>query len=147
MPVLVTTLPIKGKPEAPVTMDQIKKMHDNYVSGLIHTPFPNDATSAWISLNEVLALMSDNKGATGIRIYYGRYLPGTVINGKDYSNLHGVILVATKHTDIKEDPTIDNSNDMLTPNVNYVSYSVYGGQGDDNIPTKPPYTAAGAVIG
>ena len=143
MPVLVTTTP--GPDAVPVSMKEIKEMHDNYVNGL-NSPHLNDATSAWVSVNEVLALIADNNGSTGIRIYYGRYLPGTIIGGKDYSNMHGVILVSTKHTDINQDPTIDNSNDMLTPNVSYVSYSNYGGQGDDNIPTKPPHIALGATI-
>jgi hypothetical protein len=96
-----------------------------------------DTVSAWVSVSEVLSLVAENN-ANGIRIYYGRH------NDDDpkYPNRHNVILVATRDKSNPENPTTEESEDLLNEDedngiVNSVSLT-FAGVGDDTIPLCKP---------
>ena len=125
-------------PNLPTTDAAIKEMHAYYKE----TMKPGDATSAWVTLDEIEALIKDNtiNGVvpTGIRILYGRHKQSTKeALGYEYKDKHNVILVAT-HASTADTPTTEASQDLLG-DENFVSVSLpYRGMGDDSIPLCPP---------
>jgi hypothetical protein len=124
----------------PVIYNDIKTMVNYYRNGLPDLANgDSDATSAWVSVSEILNLIADNN-ANGIRIYYGRH----DINGTVYPGKHNVILVATRDVVEPSKPIPEQSDDLLNFDatagpVNSVSVSYdYDGMGDDQIPLCPP---------
>lgn len=124
-----------------------------------------DAHSGWVSIKEILQLISDNtdiaKGIvpSGIRIYFGRHKcnESVIIDGDEYRGIHNVILVATqvKHNPVSfNSATIRNSSDILYDGTEkdmdgfIASVSgVYAGKADDNIPHHPPADLSGLTPG
>jgi hypothetical protein len=115
----------------PVTPKEINRLVKNYKD----TMADDDTRSAWFSIYELMALISDNKG-NGVRIYYGRHDK----DHKLYPKRHNVILVATRDADNPENPSSENSHDLLDPNVNGVGANPasYKGMGLDMGPLCPP---------
>jgi len=131
-------LHLKGSPNLPTAAAAIKEMHAYYKE----TMTPGDATSAWVTLEEINALIKDNTingvAPNGIRILYGRHKLSTLHTlGFEYKDKHNVILVAT-HDENIEKPQTESSQDLLGKD-NFVSVSLpYAGMGDDSIPLCPP---------
>ncbi|WDF77777.1 hypothetical protein PQ469_28225 [Mucilaginibacter sp. KACC 22773] len=119
----------------PIIPAAIKVMVDNYRS----TMPAGDAKSAWVSISEVLELIAQNN-ANGIRIYYGRHGD----DDADYPRKHNVILVATRDAIHPENPSPENSNDLLNYDANKgpvdsITLGRFSGLGDDVIPLCPPH--------
>jgi hypothetical protein len=121
----------------PIVLSEIKKMTDRYRSNM---PV-GDSKSVWVSKAEVEALLTDNAGANGIRIYYGRHAPDDTA---DFRNKHNLILVATAGPNVVGAPlSSETSVDQLNQNkekgpVNSVTVG-FSGDGDDAIPLCPPH--------
>ena len=101
-----------------------------------------DALSCWLSVKEIFALIAENPGMNGIRIYYGRHRGSTLSKDlpREYQDRHNIILVPTSDKVNPANPSVENSNDMLNADetrdfVNSVSYS---GKGADGAPPSPP---------
>jgi|GEM_PF-6127956 len=139
MPIKLDYNPDGTFPAVPIVYEEILRMTKLYKAGL-PADF-DDARSAWVSVDELKALINDNEGANGIRIYYGRYEKDSDI----YQGQHNVILVATKDSETPDHPTPAKSDDQLNydkhkGDVNSISYTSgsYTGMGDDTIPLCPP---------
>jgi len=107
-------------------------------------PWIQEVQSAWVSKNELLALLEDNK-ANGLRIHYGCHNESTSKDPRaDYLGLHNVILVATIDSVNPDNPTTENSVDQLDvtkteqANAMLPPPGSYGGSGGDLIPLCPP---------
>ncbi len=128
----------KVSPDLPTADAEIKEMHAYYKETMAH----GDATSAWVTIEEINALIKDNTingvAPNGIRILYGRHKRSTLkALGAEYKDKHNVILVATHDTNA-EKPQTEGSRDLLGKD-NSVSVSLpYAGMGDDSIPLCPP---------
>jgi len=132
--------------DLPIAYVQIENLKKNYNTNLPVLPDGNlDATSAWVSIYELNALIADNN-ANGIRIYYGRHGANDI-----YPYHHGIVMVATYDSVTPQHPTTTNSVDLLNKDpkqgpVNSVSFSgdgPYTGNGDDAIPLCPPACLTG----
>lgn len=95
------------------------------------TQYPNEPISGWVSVNEILNLISNND-ANGVRIYFGRHDK----NDKDYPDMLTVFLVATHDT--SSAPTLENSIDVVSTTASSAGATFYVGLGDDRIPLCPP---------
>lgn len=128
---------------APIVKQEILKLIDHYRKDMRR----NDTQSGWVSAEEILALINDNK-ADGIRIYFGRH------KEKDeyYPDQLNVILVATKNSEPGAEATYKNSVDQLNefkangpvnsvtfnfPYQDYTDSGEYRGRGADTIPLCP----------
>lgn len=135
MPVKLNAYPAGEVPLEPVIPQIIANMRKNYSTKL---PEPN-TESGWVSIYELMEFISDNKG-NGVRIYFGRHDE----KHPNYKNQNTVILVATRDTVNPNDPTTENSVDLLNAyeakgEVNSVILSTgYEGKGGDTIPLCPP---------
>lgn len=139
MPVKLDFDPDGSAPLLPIIYAEIVTMVKNYHD----TPgLADDTKSCWVSVNELMELISANK-ANGIRIYYGRHNP----TDKLYPGRHNVILVSTFDAENPQNPTSETSVDQLNYTapalINSVSYS---GQGGDAIPLCPPRCPPGAQL-
>jgi hypothetical protein len=121
----------------PIVLPAIKKLIENYRADMR----TGDTQSAWVSAEEINALLKDNN-ADGIRVYYGRHEK----NDRKYPNQQNIILVATKKSDAGSMPSFKNSVDQLNEFtkdgiVNSVVFNLrdgdYGGMGADAIPLCP----------
>lgn len=113
----------------PIGYKEIEKMIQDYEDGI-----KNDTTSAWVSIYDLLALISDNK-ANGIRLYFGRHSK----DDTKYPGQHNVIFVATRDEKDFQHPTTQNSFDLLDRNkVELTERESYEGQGGDAIPLCKP---------
>ena len=121
----------------PIVKAEIQKLIGNYVRDMR----PGDTRSAWVSAEEISALLKDND-ADGIRIYYGRHKK----DDKLFPDQHNVILVATKNSKPGSVPCYRSSVDQLNEfksngPVNSVTFNFhhgdYVGRGDDAIPLCP----------
>ena len=140
----------------PVSKDAIMKMKEEYEKSFhkhstknLKKKFPDrpwiqEVQSAWISKNELLALLEDNN-ANGLRIHYGCHHESTHKDPrKDYHGLHNIILVATVDAVNPEKPTLKNSVDQLADATGKQSKALaktagaYTGKGGDLIPLCPP---------
>lgn len=125
-------------PDLPTADDLIKEMHAYYKQDMR----AGDATSAWVTIAEIQALIKDNtvngKAPNGIRILYGRHKRSTkAALGYEYKDLHNVILIAT--FDLNADsPHTENSHDLLSAQHSATFSPPYQGMGDDSIPLCPP---------
>jgi hypothetical protein len=124
-------------PLVPIVLSEIKKMTDRYRS----TMPAGDTKSLWVSQAEIDALIKDNPGANGIRLYYGRHAPDDT---SDLKSKHNMILVATKGPNVVGAPlssenSVDQLNDAIENGpVNSVIVG-FSGMGDDAIPLCPPH--------
>lgn len=104
-------------------------------------PWIEEVSSTWVSRKELEALLDDNN-ADGLRIYYGCHHESTHKDPhKDYHGLHNVILVATKETVDPNNPTTENSKDVLQEADTKASAPKalsYAGSGGDLTPLCPP---------
>jgi hypothetical protein len=116
--------PSLGLDLVPTPLSQVKAMVKNYRQ---NSP-ADETTSAWVSVKEIQALISDNH-ANGIRIYYGRHDASGI-----YPNMHNVILVATIDSNNPLNPTPEYSADQLSD----VNTATFAQAGDDAIPLCPP---------
>ena len=140
----------------PISSAAITKMKEEYEKTLrkfstenLRKKFPDrpwiqEVQSAWVSKNELLALLDDNK-ANGLRIYYGCHNKSTSADPRaDYLGLHNVILVSTIDSVSPDKPTTENSVDQLIDEANSEKADSapppgpYGGHGGDLIPLCPP---------
>lgn len=161
MPVkLINELP-GGVPMKPTPKEQIKTMVDEYRDTLhsistrsLRQRFPDrtfpdgspfcEAHSAWVSKSEIEALLSDNKGSDGIRIYYGCHKDSTIKEaGAEYQGLHNVILVATKTVEGQpgyksSDMLKEGKDDLHADSVIVTGITGYDGVGGDLVPLCPP---------
>lgn len=113
----------------PIGYKEIEKMIKHYEEGI-----SNDTTSAWVSIYDLMALISDNK-ANGIRLYFGRHSK----DDPKYPGQHNVIFVATRDETDFQHPTTQNSFDLLDRNKLSVSdRQSYEGEGGDAIPLCKP---------
>jgi hypothetical protein len=126
------------RPDLPTAAAAIKEMHAYYKQDMRE----NDATSAWVTIAEIEALIKDNTingiVPNGIRILYGRHKLSTEAALKfEYKDKHNVILIAT-HDPSLDTPKTETSKNLLTEE-HFVSFSApYSGMGDDSIPLCPP---------
>lgn len=101
-----------------------------------------DAECCWVSIKELFALITDNPGVNGIRIYYGRHRESTASkdNPVDYIGRHNIILVPTLDTTNPANPTVENSDDMVNDDKNngLVNSASYSAKGLDGVPPIPP---------
>lgn len=132
MPVRLDYDPDGKRPLVPIIYAEIVTMVGNYRNAVTGT---DGIKSCWVSANELMALISQNK-ASGVRIYYGRHPE----DGKPYAGKHNVILVSTYDNVTPQDPTTENSIDLLnyTPQTGPVNTVSYSGEGGDAIPLCPP---------
>jgi hypothetical protein len=113
----------------PIGYKEIERMIGDYQDGI-----SNDTTSAWVSIYDLMALISDNK-ANGIRLYFGRHPK----DDAQYPGRHNVIFVATRDTTDFENPTTQNSVDLLNKDkVEVTERESFEGQGGDAIPLCKP---------
>lgn len=125
-------------PLVPIVLSEIKKMTTRYRK----TMPAGDTKSAWVSQDEIEALLAQNNGSNGIRIYYGRHAPDHPT--PEFRNMHNIILVATKGPNVAGAPlssenSVDQLNDAVANGpVNSVIVD-FTGDGDDAIPLCPPH--------
>ncbi|OOQ57972.1 hypothetical protein [Mucilaginibacter pedocola] len=119
-------------PVVPTVHSTIVKLVQQY-----NASAPDDATSGWVSLKEINALIAGNPDATGIRIYFGRHDNGA---GYGYAGLNTAIFVATKDTMDQKNPTYKYSKDLLDPTLTEDpdNTTIFTNRGDDRIPLCPP---------
>jgi hypothetical protein len=131
-------------PLVPIVLREIKKMTDKYRL----TMHAGDTKSLWVSKAEFDALITDNPGANGIRLYYGRHAPDDTA---DFKNKHNMILVATKGPNVVGAPlssenSVDQLNDAIANGpVNSVIVG-FSGMGGDAIPLCPPHCPIPASV-
>jgi hypothetical protein len=123
-------------PLKPIVPAKIKEMTDRYRAG----SGDDDTKSCWVKVSEVQQLIADNPGANGIRLYYGRHADN---DGADFNKRHNIILVTTRDTTTPDNPTSENSVDLLNPDVaigpvNSITVT-FAGMGGDVIPLCPPH--------
>ncbi len=124
---------IEGKTGVlPIIYTEIKTMVDHYHNTLGRK---DDTKSGWVSVNELMALISDNK-ANGIRIYYGRHDD----NDPLHKGRHNIILVSTFDATNPQNPTSQTSVNLLnyTAAAGPTNSVTYTGLGGDAIPLCPP---------
>lgn len=110
---------------------EVKKMVQNYLNGIggistdrLRVIFPDqpgitEAKCCTFPLSEILALVSSNRNASAIRIYYGVHDAGNCPPDKPhYNGLHNVILVACQNVGTDDHPIY---HDLLVDNVNFVT--------------------------
>lgn len=110
-----------------------------------HRPDIEETKSAWVSRKEIDALLNDNHG-NGIRIYFGIHYKSTNPNGNgvEYEGQHNLILVATRDDVNPNDPTTENSRDLLAESLNpeeansVIFNDDYTNMGSDLLPLCPP---------
>ncbi|MEO7216306.1 hypothetical protein [Mucilaginibacter sp.] len=126
-------------PLDPIPLQEIQALRANYATA----PYVLNTRSGWVSVYELMALISDNK-ANGVRIYFGRHPKNSSTYSSPYPEQNTVILVATLDSKNPANPTTFDSVDLLNAfeangPVNSVSYtSGYQGMGGDMIPLCPP---------
>lgn len=101
MPIKLNSQPKGVHGAQPIVFEAIKLMTDNYRKSAV----PGDPISAWISREEINALLDQNEG-DGIRIYFGRY-PDDIPKIEGRTKIGGrltVILVATKLAEPQDKP-------------------------------------------
>jgi len=143
MPVKLNFDPDNSHPLIPVVYEEITRMVGYYRATM---PATDNTKSCWVSLNEIMALITDNK-ANGIRIYYGRH-DNNDPNYPDYSGRHNVILVSTYDAVSPINPTTQNSIDLLNYDATKgpVASVSYSGLGGDAIPLCPPRCPISSVL-
>jgi len=118
----------------PIDYEEILKMVGHYREDLRE----GDTTSAWVSIYQLMSLISDNK-ANGIRIYFGRHAE----DDKFFPGQHNLIFVATRDVKNPENPTTENSVDLLDKNKKAAGLAEgsvsYAGLGAEKIPLCPPH--------
>ena len=161
MPVKLITAGEDGHPLTPTPKEQMIKMIKEYretfhaeSSRRLRERFPDrtfpdgslfcDAKSAWVSRSEIEQLLTDNKGADGMRIYYGCHKESTLNEaGMEYQGMHNIILVATKSVwgqegfdcvdMLKESNKHEEANSIIINGI-----TGYEGEGGDMVPLCPP---------
>ena len=105
--------------EGPISKREMNQLIKNYKKSMTF----DDTQSVWFSVAGLMALIKHNN-ANGIRIYYGRHNE----DDKTYPGRHNVILVATRDSKDPENPSAENSKNLLNNSDKINKDKPYKGQ-------------------
>ncbi|TFF33373.1 hypothetical protein [Mucilaginibacter psychrotolerans] len=113
----------------PIDYTDIERLKSNYQT----KPPIFNTVSGWISIYELMALISDNK-ANGVRFYLSRHDE----DDPTYPDQNTVVFVATLDSTNPGNPSTKYSKDLIDVKASVASDGSYTGMGSDMIPLCPP---------
>lgn len=112
----------------PVTQSELQTLTANYLANIGN----NKTQSVWFSASDIMSLIQQNS-ANGLRIYFGKYAS----NDPTYPNQLTVILLATNDVVNPQNPTTENSADIIGSNAPSLgSFANVGIEGDILCPPR-----------